>query len=136
MRARPVPEVAHLEFSSPLVISGRDAATDPAPAFATLGLRIEGLARWHEATLEGEDWAARAEAIRALRFDWDDGETVRWMRHSGRQKRGIPMSGTLGRLVVSGPAAAMAAAWPILCLGELVHVGADVAFGCGRYRVM
>lgn len=134
--AVPVPDVACLEFASPLVVTGKDVGTDPSPAFTTLGLRIEGLARWHEATLAGEDWGARAAAIRTLSFAWDDGEHVRWMRTSGRQRRAIPMSGTVGRLEVFGSPEAMAEAWPILRIGELIHVGADVAFGCGRYRLV
>lgn len=33
------------------------------------------------------------------------------------------------------PAALMAALWPVLALGEATHLGADAAFGCGRYRL-
>jgi hypothetical protein len=52
-----------MEFLSPLVVSSGNPAENPVPAFSTLGLRLEGLARWHGLTLAAVDWGAmRAEA--------------------------------------------------------------------------
>jgi len=46
------------------------------------------------------------------------------------------MTGVTGRLHVGGAPDALARLGPLLRLGTLTHVGADVSFGCGRYRIV
>lgn len=52
-----------------------------------------------------------------------------WERYSRRQRRRLPMAGLVGEATYTGDFRAL---WPLLCLGELTHVGKHVAFGMGR----
>jgi hypothetical protein len=125
-----------LDFVSPLAISGGDPREAPAAAFTSLGLRLEGLARWHGLTLAPVDWRAVAAAAQALDWTWSEVDAIRWQRGSRRQDRWIGMTGVTGRLHVGGAPDALARLGPLLRLGTLTHVGADVSFGCGRYRLV
>lgn len=134
----PRPDVRHatLEFVTPLVVSAGHGVAEQEPhrAFAGLGLRLEGLARWHGLALS-HDWRGFSDALQALDMGWDDVEPVTWTRGSKRQGRSIAMHGVRGRLVITGPADALTAILPALTLGEVVHIGADIVFGCGCYRL-
>jgi hypothetical protein len=125
-----------LDFMSPLVISGRNAAEDPRPAYTTCGLRLEGIARWHGLSLASVDWRAIAEMLNALTWEWEDVAPVAWRRGSRRQDKWITMHGVLGRLVVSGAALGDPQLSALFRISALLHVGADIAFGCGRYEIV
>jgi hypothetical protein len=131
----PIPATTslELEFLSPLVVSSRDAAENAVSAFASLGFRLEGLARWHGFTLDKTDWTSLAALLHAAEWNWLDHETIRWSRGSQRQNRWIAMQGVVGRLNIRAHGDVVTSIAPLLQLGSLTHVGADVAFGCGRY---
>ncbi len=125
-----------LNFLSPLALSGVDPRERPASLFTGLGLRLESLARWHDASLgpdfERPSLAARA---RALDFAFGECDIVSWTRGSRRQDRAIPMRGVICQLEIGGTAAADPAVGAMLALGATSHIGADAAFGCGRYKL-
>lgn len=124
-----------VETLTPLVSTGGSAIDDPASVFTTFGRRLEGLARWHEATLD-VDLATVAADLRAADWCWISLEETRWRRGSRRQGgRIVPMSGLLGRLEITADPARAARLAPLFHLAEAIHAGADVAFGCGRLRV-
>ena len=125
-----------LEFLSPLVVSSQDPIEAPAAAFKSFGLRLEGLARWHGLTLAAVDWSAVKAALCGAEWTWTETELAEWRRGSQRQDRWIAMRGVLGRLHVAAPPDAMTQISPLLRLGSSTHVGADIAFGCGRYRIL
>jgi hypothetical protein len=124
------------DFMSPLVISGRNAAEDPRPAFTTFGLRLEGIARWHGLSLAGVDWRVIAEMLNSLTWEWEEAVPVAWRRGSRRQDKWITMHGVIGRLVISGDGLGDPQVSALFRMGALVHVGADIAFGCGRYEIV
>ena len=132
----PAPAALTLDFLTPLAITAGDAGENPVPAFTSLGWRLEGLARWHRATLADVDWGTLADDLRTAQWTWSEAEPARWRRGSRRQDQWIAMNGTLGRLHVSADPQIMEHIAPLIRLGELVHVGADIAFGCGRYRLL
>jgi hypothetical protein len=130
-----VPRLLVIETLSPLVSSGEGALHDPAAVFTTLGRRLEGLARWQEASLD-VDLGALAADCRAADWTWAEAEEVVWRRGSRRQGgREVPMGGVLGRLEIAAEPERLARLAPLLMLGEATRAGADVAFGCGRYRL-
>lgn len=123
-----------IETLSPVVLHGAGALDRPASLFTTLAQRIEGLARWQEATIDA-DWSALACMLNALSWRWSEASEINWIRGSRRQGRAVPMAGVTGRLTVSGDPEALVAVAPLFRLAGLVHIGADVAFGCGRVVV-
>lgn len=133
--APPPASSAALEFLSPLAMTGADPREKPGSLVAGLVWRLESLARWHDSTLAGAV-EARAMGARALALDWRfDGQVVSWQRGSRRQDKAIPMQGFAGHAQAAGLGAGDDDLRLALALGETCHIGADTAFGCGRYRL-
>ena len=124
-----------LEFLTPLSISSGDAMLDPRPAFTSFGLRLEGLARWQGLTFAALDWRAVAAALRAADWEWLEGDRVAWRRGSRVQDTWVDMAGAIGRLRIAGPPECQATLAPLIAMGAVAHIGADIAFGCGRYAL-
>ncbi|WP_321337191.1 hypothetical protein [Breoghania sp.] len=146
--------LAFLDFISPVTVSGRDLLGEPEAIFAAAGLRLEGIARWHGLSLKGAvNWQAMRGAVEALDFAWHDAFPLTWNRRSNRQSRTIRMRGVVGGLTIRMPeelALASGATRPdapdtlprpdqlqafstLLEIGSAIHLGSDIAFGCGRY---
>jgi CRISPR-associated endoribonuclease Cas6 len=123
---------AELEFLTPVALSGTSPLEYPASLISTMAFRAAGLARWHDSRLT-VDRPQLHEMIDAVRFEWNGAQGVSWQRGSSRQGKAIPMSGYVGRLSVFGSPEAMNCLLPILAVGEEAFIGADVAFGCGRF---
>ena len=125
---------AVLEMLSPLALTGADPREKPGSLLAGLARRLEGLARWHDATL-APALDPRALGQRALALDWrfDGADLVHWQRGSRRQDRAIPMQGLVARIGIGGLEPGDHDMRLALALGETCHIGADIAFGCGRY---
>jgi hypothetical protein len=60
-------------------------------------------------------------------FAWRD-----WTRHSSRQQQRMVLGGAVGTWVLEGD---LAPFWPLLHLGQWLHVGKNASFGLGRYRL-
>ncbi len=58
---------------------------------------------------------------------------VEWTRYSSRQRTHMQLGGLLGQLRLSGPG--VAPLWPLIALGQWLHLGKNTSFGLGRYRV-
>jgi len=56
-----------------------------------------------------------------------------WTRYSSRQETTMKLGGLMGTLAM--PEQAIAAMWPLLWLGQWVHVGKATTFGLGAYRL-
>jgi CRISPR-associated endoribonuclease Cas6 len=125
-----------LEFISPLVLTGVDPRERPAILLTGLGQRLEALARWHDVTL-GPAFERRALSVRVCDLDYRfrNCDTVSWTRGSRRQDRAIPMRGLIGIMEIGGVSISDAELGLLLALGATCHIGADVAFGCGRYAL-
>lgn len=127
-------QAIQLNFLSPVVLSSSSALERPASLITGAAARAAGLARWHDCALE-LDRGALKEAVAALDLNWRDICRHKWSRGSRRQDRSIPMEGYTGVLEIEGATSAIREVAVLLSLGELMFVGADVAFGCGRYML-
>lgn len=61
---------------------------------------------------------------------------LRWMaltRYSSRQGRDVPLDGVIGKMVLEGD---LRPFWPLLYLGQWLHLGGKATFGLGRYRLV
>jgi len=70
----------------------------------------------HASTISGESQLA-----------WRD-----WTRQSNRQQQRMVLGGVVGRWTLQGD---LAPFWPLLHLGQWLHVGKNTTFGLGRYRI-
>ncbi|MEW6447725.1 MAG: CRISPR system precrRNA processing endoribonuclease RAMP protein Cas6 [Bacillota bacterium] len=124
-----------IRFLTPtrLTFDGRPAA---APEFhiivRNLLRRISSLCYFHHGFAYEADFpaiiaeAARVE-LRANHTRWFE-----WERYSSRQAKKVPLGGLIGEAVYSGP---LSAFWPLLRLGELLHVGKGTVFGQGKFTL-
>jgi hypothetical protein len=129
-----VDEVA-LAFLSPAVLSKASPLDDPAPLFGGLPQRLVGLARWHDLRLDTRDLPQVRALFERIDWRWRDSMLLTWRRGSKKQDKAIPMSGAVGTLILRGAPDDLDALWPVLAYGEVFGVGADAAFGCGRYAM-
>ncbi len=61
------------------------------------------------------------------RLSWTD-----FKRFSKRQNTYMQLGGAMGRMSISGN---LSSIYPLLKLGEYIHIGKNTAFGLGRYRI-
>lgn len=55
-------------------------------------------------------------------------------RRSNRQDRKVPLDGLMGQVSWEGPALSLF--WPLLQLGQLLHLGKGTVMGLGQYRIV
>lgn len=121
-----------LDFLTPATLTGNTIRHNPRGLITTAAARLSGIARWHDLALD-VDRDALVMATRLLDFEWVEPTSVRWQRGSSRQEKSFQMGGFVGRLVIAGDAHDLVLPSAVLALGERVHIGADIAFGCGRF---
>lgn len=95
--------------------------------------RISTLAYFHcgtELDLDYKGLIARAEAVKTSSSSliWHD-----WERYSTRQKAKLKMGGVLGEATYTGPVQEF---YPLLLLGEHLHVGKGTSMGLGKYQIV
>lgn len=72
-----------------------------------------------------------AEALSDKReLHWHD-----WTRYSSRQQQEMTLGGVLGRWTLHGSNGALTALWPLLWLGQWLHVGKNATMGLGGYTL-
>ena len=83
----------------------------------------------HRTTIDAKAILATAADVKVEKSDlrWHD-----WERYSTRQGTRMKLGGFVGRVTFAGP---LGPWWPLLRLGEVLHVGKGTAFGLGKYRV-
>jgi hypothetical protein len=125
-----------IEFLTPTRLR-QDADLVVRPEFSTLVTallrRIAVLAEAHcsaQPLQDARSILATARDVRVLKTDlgWHD-----WERYSARQQTRMALGGFVGRITFAGP---LTPWWPLLRLGEVLHVGKGTAFGLGKYRIV
>jgi len=67
-----------------------------------------------------------------------DNRNLYWhdiQRHSSTQNQKLPLGGLIGSAQISGPSGAMKIIWPLLQLGEQLHIGKETVMGLGHYQL-
>jgi hypothetical protein len=80
------------------------------------------------------DRAAAFDAIQRLTLEPVELHWVDWTRYSSRQRTRMQLGGLVGTVRLSGDG--LQALWPLVLLGQWLHVGKATSFGLGRYRVV
>src|SRR5574338_320432 len=131
-----VPEAVTLRFVTPLRLQDNGRALGPDQVDARrlvvhLARRASLLAEFHGQGAPGFDFQALANHAATLaearHLTWRD-----WTRYSSRQGQKMQLGGLVGEWTLSGDLAPL---WPLLHLGQWLHVGKEAAFGLGRYEL-
>jgi hypothetical protein len=94
--------------------------------------RLSSLARFHCGAPLDVDFRGLIDAAQGVRLVHDATRWTRWERYSSRQDRRMEWDGIVGDAVYEGD---LRPFWPLLVLGQWVHVGKGATFGLGRYEV-
>ena len=146
----PCPETLVLDLLTPLRIkqSGhyvRAAQVSARALLGTLAARAALLAELYppkesasgpagtHAQLQTLERSALHSAIDQVELEATQLRWVEWTRYSSRQRTHMQLGGLLGQLRLSGPG--LAPLWPLIALGQWLHLGKNTSFGLGRYRV-
>ena len=133
-----LPETIVLEFVTPLRLQRHkklicaDELTAPLLIEALLK-RADLVMRQHSDQTQGWPnfdrlWlAAKNTAFCEKQLQWQE-----WHRASLRRKQGMTLGGLMGHVRLTGDWQDF---WPLLRLGELLHVGKNTVFGLGRYNI-
>lgn len=71
----------------------------------------------------------------AEKIQWisENAHWLDWARYSSRQQQSMQLGGVVGSFRV--PETSLEALWPLLYLGQWLHVGKNASFGLGRYTL-
>ncbi len=134
----PAPAALRLRLHTPLrlkrqgrFLGARDL--DARALLGTLTTRVAVLAELYGTDAGVFDRAAAHAAIDQVTLAATDLQWVEWTRYSSRQRTHMQLGGVIGTLDLAGPG--LAALWPLLVLGQWLHVGKATSFGLGRYRL-
>lgn len=94
--------------------------------------RISSMCYFHHGFAYEADFPAIIAAAEAVKISGNHTRWFDWERYSSRQDRKVPLGGLVGEAFYEGP---LSAFWPLLRLGELLHVGKGTVFGQGKIAV-
>ena len=112
----------------------RAADLDARALLGALAARVALLAELYGSGPGVFERATAYAAIDQITLTPVDLEWVEWTRYSSRQRTHMQLGGVLGTLALRGPGVPVL--WPLLLLGQWLHVGKATSFGLGRYRIV
>ncbi len=124
-----------LTFQTPLRLQGDGTTIERLefrPLVSGLLRRISALAYFHCGHEFHVDFKELVEGTDAVRVERDETRWYEWDRFSGRQHRRLSMGGLIGSITFSGD---LREYWPLLQIGEVIHVGKATAFGLGKFQL-
>jgi len=134
--AQPVPEEVTVHFST-LTRLKSEGKMQTEPAFHVLYRallrRVSALCSAHTDVPWETEFAHLAELARGVEVENSMMQAGSRHRRSDRQERRVEMRGTQGIMVYRGD---LAPFWPLLQLGQVLHVGKSCTFGLGQYRLL
>jgi hypothetical protein len=133
--ASPAPAQVTINFVSPTRLQS-DGHVQGEPAFSVfyraLLRRVSALCTVHTAAMWETDFAGLATAAQSVQTLAASMRLERRQRHSDRQGE-MEFWGAEGIMVYGGD---LTPFWPLLQLGQAIHVGKNCTFGLGRYVVL
>lgn len=120
-----------MRFITPVDCKNTDPLDRPVSILSRLASRLYLMARWQDVAIE-VDWRQISAAWRALEINVIKQERHKITRDSGRTSTRFFIPGRLLDVELSGN---LQAVWPLLKLGEVVHVGRGTVAGLGRYKL-
>jgi CRISPR-associated endoribonuclease Cas6 len=127
---------ARLEFETPTRVNARDS-NSPIPSFPALVSRVRDRVSLLSMIWEERDWAADYGGIGHFAADSEvirqEGAAVTYRRESARTGETIHMTGFCGTITYGRVHQDL---WPLLRIGQEIHVGRYTDWGLGRYRIV
>jgi hypothetical protein len=138
----PPPEAIDIELLTPLRSKRKGHLLGPREFQAgdllrQLWRRVHELAAAYDST--PEKLSLSAPRSRADCFDADSRVQLRWSdwtRYSSRQHTRMQMGGVVGKLQLRGARDDLAQWWPLLWVGQWLHLGKATSMGLGHYRLL
>lgn len=136
--SQPVKGKANIEFISPFRYRSNERYTTPEnfTFYQLLGpllRRLSALRLFHTDTPLDVDFAGLTQKAKAVRLEKNTLRLYDLKRYSSRQSRHVKMDGVTGSFQLNE--ADTKTFWPLLALGEHIHVGKGCAMGMGKYRL-
>ena len=129
-------ERPRLEFLTPTFVKYRGEVSPEAPPFAALVqallIRIPMLSAMHCGEVWHEDFRGMVRRAGEVEIVADDTTWASFRRHSSFKGRTETLEGLVGSAAYEGPVEEFL---PLLCMGQITHVGKRAVFGLGRYRL-
>lgn len=133
-----LPEHLTLEFQSPVRLKYQNYLLTPqrfqvAAIISNLLRRASMLSYFHDEAPLDLDFksltaAARETTAQSVELKWSE-----WTRYSSRQKTKLQMGGIIGSVRLSGKD--IEPFWPLLWIGQWLHIGKATSMGLGSYRI-
>jgi len=125
-----------LEFLTPTFIKFKGEISPDAPPFAALVqallIRIPMLSAIHCGEVWREDFKSLVTRAWEVKKVEDETTWVSFRRYSSFKGKVASLEGVAGHVEYAGPVEEFL---PLLCIGQLTHVGKGSVFGLGRYRL-
>lgn len=128
-------DAVRIQFLTPtrIVQSGRLASDLPFHFLVrTLLRRVSNLMYFHCGTELDVDFRSLIRQSEQVEIASNELQWYDWKRYSSRQQRHIKQGGLVGSVSYRGN---LHPFWPLLKLGEFIHVGKSTSFGLGKYQV-
>lgn len=131
------PERLRVEFLTPAFVKFRGEVSPEAPSFAALAqallIRVPMLSAIHCGEVWREDFRAMVERAGEVGTVSDGTTWASFRRYSSFKKKSELLEGVVGQVEYAG---SILEFLPLLCAGQLTHVGKRAVFGLGRYRLV
>jgi len=129
-------ERLRLQFLTPTFVKFKGQVSSEAPTFAALVqallIRIPMLSTVHCGELWQEDFRGLVKRAEEVETVSDETTWASFRRYSSFKKRSEALEGVVGGAEYEGSYQDFL---PLLCMGQLTHVGKRAVFGLGRYRL-
>lgn len=94
--------------------------------------RLSALSYFHAGQKLDLDFKGLIEKAHEIQMEEEDFQEVEIIRYSARTKKKMPLRGFTGRVIFKGELSPFV---PLLKFGEFLHVGKNISFGFGAYRL-
>jgi CRISPR-associated endoribonuclease Cas6 len=134
----PLPDSVTLIIQSPVRLKYEERLLSPdrfafAAIISNLLRRLSMLSYFHNDKEQNLDFKALVATAKQVRPTATDIKWYNWARYSSRQKTKIKMDGITGTVMLDGND--IKPFWPLLWLGQWLHVGKATSMGMGHYKI-
>jgi len=129
-------ERLRVEFLTPAFVKFRGEVSPEAPSFAALVqallIRVPMLSAVHCGEVWRQDFRGMVERAGEVETISDGTTWASFRRYSSFRRKSEPLEGVVGSVEYEGPVEEFL---PLMCVGQISHLGKRAVFGLGKYRL-